>query len=99
MRAVTKFGVLLTPHGRLPMAGQPSSLAVGAVSRMMLRLLVLAALLSLLPGSAAAASRRSLQARAGSACPCEQCVDVLGQSLADCQALGLDCSCLLDCKY
>jgi hypothetical protein len=36
--------------------------------------------------------------RAAEECQCEHCVDVLGQSVADCQSLGLDCACLLDCK-
>ena len=43
----------------------------------------------------ASATGRALQQ---AACPCEHCVDAMGQSVDDCQALGLDCSCLLDCK-
>jgi hypothetical protein len=43
----------------------------------------------------ASATGRALQQ---AACPCEHCVDAMGQSVDDCQALGLDCACLLDCK-
>ena len=43
----------------------------------------------------ASATGRALQQ---AACPCEHCVDAMGNSVADCESLGLDCACLLDCK-
>ena len=52
-------------------------------------LLAFAAMLSLEPGAAAAP--RALQAD----CPCERCISK-GNTVADCESFGLDCSCHAD---
>jgi hypothetical protein len=74
-----------------PAAGPPRRSR--ALSMLLLRC-VAAAVATAAPASTSGRALQQLQA----ACPCEQCVDAMGQSVADCESLGLDCGCLYDCK-
>eukprot|EP01046_Picozoa_sp_COSAG06_P076874 COSAG06_NODE_24746_length_653_cov_1.481949_1_plen_148_part_10 len=67
-----------------------------ALDAMMIAVGALALVVSGVAGEAVAGGQaRALQE---DSCPCTKCVSAMGNSVDDCQSLGLDCSCFLDCR-